>query len=246
MKKCRTVLQGMGMAYTDVTGNYEIINAGIVGNLPVEKLKYPLRRFTDYAQTLSLSKPKSEFQTSESAEPFMSIFGRIGFGYLVLDERMTVTKWNEPARLALEVAADSGDAAKAISTAFRQLVAPVACKFKTGAVSWVVIPYKGGKPLVVRDDAVIGDSGISIVMLLSRKAGSHPNPARLQQMFGLTSAEVQLAMRLAVGQTPLEIARQSKVSRTTIRSHLAALFSKTETNRQSELVALLNHISVLP
>jgi DNA-binding CsgD family transcriptional regulator len=234
------------MAYSENTGNYETINSNIVGQMPVGKFDHPLRRITDRLQSPFSSQHKSGVQTSENIEPIMSVFGRIGFGYLVLDEKMKVTKWNEPARLALEVGADAGDATKAISAAFRQLVSQVSCKFTTGTVSWVVIPYHGGKPLIVRDDAVVGSFGVSIVMLLSRKTGSCPNPARLQQMFGLTSAEVQLAMRLATGQTPLEIARQNKVSRTTIRSHLAALFSKTETNRQSELVALLNHISVLP
>ncbi len=234
------------MAYSETTGNYENISAGVVGNLPVGRFDHPLRRITDRTQAPFLRQRVAEIHPSENVEPIMSVFGRIGFGYLVLDERMNATKWNEPARLALEVEANIGDATKAISSAFRQLVAPVACKFTTGTVSWVVIPYKGGKPLIIRDDTVVGSDGVSIVMLLNRKAGSHPNPVRLQQMFGLTSAEVQLAMRLASGQTPLEIARQNKVSRTTIRSHLAALFSKTETNRQSELVALLNHISVLP
>jgi Bacterial regulatory proteins, luxR family len=211
------------MAYSENTGNYETINSNIVGHMPVGKFDHPLRRITDRQQTAFLSQRNAGVQTSENVEPIMSVFGRIGFGYLILDERMQVTKWNEPARLALEVEGDSGDASKAISTAFRQLVSQVSCKFTTGTVSWVVIPYHGGKPLIVRDDAVVGSFGVSIVMLLSRKA-----------------------MRLASGQTPLEIARQNKVSRTTIRSHLAALFSKTETNRQSELVALLNHISVLP
>jgi DNA-binding CsgD family transcriptional regulator len=234
------------MAYSENTGNYESVNSSIIGNIPVEKFDHPLRRITDRLRPPISSQRVAGFQTPDNEEPIMSVFGRIGFGYLVLDEKMKVTKWNEPARLALEVGADAADATKAISAAFRQLVSQVACKFTTGTVSWVVIPYNGGKPLIVRDDAVVGNFGVSIVMLLSRKAGSRPNPARLQQMFGLTSAEVQLAMRLASGQTPLEIARQNKVSRTTIRSHLAALFSKTETNRQSELVALLNHISVLP
>jgi DNA-binding CsgD family transcriptional regulator len=240
------------MAYFETTGNYETTtNAGIVGNLQTGRFNHPLRRTTDRLQAPFSSRRDLELHTPEIAEPFMPVLGRIGFGYLVLDEQMKVTKWNEPARLALEVELEvddpsRGDPTKAISSAFRQLVSQVACKFVTGTVSWVVIPHNGGKPLIVRDDAVSGNSGVSIVMLLSRKTGAHPNPVRLQQMFGLTSAEVQLAMRLAAGQTPLEIARQNKVSRTTIRSHLAALFSKTETNRQSELVALLNHISVLP
>jgi DNA-binding CsgD family transcriptional regulator len=37
---------------------------------------------------------------------------------------------------------------------------------------------------------------------------------------------------------PREIAEELKLSITTVRSHLKALFAKTDTRRQSELVAL--------
>jgi len=84
------------------------------------------------------------------------------------------------------------------------------------------------------------------VALLERENRSSANPQTLQKMFGLTSAETQLAMRLAQGDAPLEIARSWRLSRTTIRSQLASLFAKTETKRQGELVALLGRISVLP
>jgi DNA-binding CsgD family transcriptional regulator len=231
--------------------NLEIINAGVVKaaiaqNLPVSKSAYVSRPKADHTQVSNSSERFITQTAFENVDPIMTMLGRIGFGYLVLDEQMKVAKWNDAARIALDVEACEKDQTKAISTAFRQLVSTVASKFATGTVSWVVIPHKGGRPLILRDNVVIGNFGVSVVMLLSRDTASHPNPDRLQQMFGLTSAEVQLAISLASGHTPLEIARRNKVSRTTIRSHLAALFSKTETNRQSELVALLSHISVLP
>ena len=50
----------------------------------------------------------------------------------------------------------------------------------------------------------------------------------------------------ACGYTLLEIAQSRNLSRTTIRSHLASLFAKTDTRRQSELIALLRSIAVLP
>jgi DNA-binding CsgD family transcriptional regulator len=227
------------------TGEFGGINT--VGGRDAAKTIYrSLDQRGTTGSTLPVRKSDAENLASGNVASIMSIFGRIGFGYLVLDERMKVTEWNEPARIALEVDAGAGDKTKAISDAFRQLTSPVACKFSPGTVSWVVIPYKGGTPVVVHDDAVIGSQRTSVVMLVSRETSPSPNPARLQQMYGLTSAEAQLATSLACGSTPLEIARRRKLSRTTIRSQLAALFSKTETKRQSELVALLGHVSVLP
>ena len=88
--------------------------------------------------------------------------------------------------------------------------------------------------------------GTSIVALLDREARPEPNPQTLKQIFGLTGAEADLAIRLAHGDAPLEVARDRHLSRTTIRSQLASLFQKTETNRQAELVALLGRIAMLP
>ncbi len=210
---------------------------------PIKSFDHPRRRASDSAHESINDGPVTASVMSGNVESIMAMFGRIGFGYLVLDDRMRVTKWNDAAKLALEVRSED---AKAITEAFRELTSRVFCKFTTGTVCWVAIPFKGGTPIVVHDDAIVGTSGVCIVMLMSRATSPHPNPARLQQMFGLTSAEAQLATSLAAGQTPLEIARNSKLSRTTIRSHLAALFSKTDTNRQSELVALLNQVSALP
>ncbi len=194
--------------------------------------------FTHHADNTDLS--------ADDVKSVLGMFGRIGFGSLVLDECKRVIKWNDAARVALDLAANQNDEAKAVSTAFKQLISPVSCNFTPGSVSWVAIPYKGARPVVIRDETEIDSDRLCIVLLLSRETCPHPNPERLQQMFGLTCAEVQLATRLVSGQSPLEIAEQYNVSRTTIRSHLAALFSKTDTNRQAELVSLLRQVSVLP
>jgi DNA-binding CsgD family transcriptional regulator len=214
--------------------------------LPLPTLDNPRRRSSDAGQEPFTYQSDNTNLSTDNVESFLGMFCRVGFGYLVLDEYKKIVKWNKAAVIALDVDADLKDEAKAISTAFRQLMSPVACKFVPGSVSWVAIPHKYAMPIVVRDETMINNGNMSIVLLLSRDTSPHPNPQRLQQMFGLTSAEVQLATSLVHGQSPLEIARQCNVSRTTIRSHLAALFSKTDTNRQSELVALLRQVSVLP
>lgn len=61
----------------------------------------------------------------------------------------------------------------------------------------------------------------------------------LEQLFGLSPAEAKLARLLADGLSMEETALQLGVSRNTVRSQLQAVFAKTGTNRQGDLVRLL-------
>ncbi len=67
--------------------------------------------------------------------------------------------------------------------------------------------------------------------------------ASLQILFGLTAAETRLATHLVRGGSLPDFCRTYGVSRETAKSQLEALFDKTGTHHQSELVALL-HSSV--
>lgn len=62
---------------------------------------------------------------------------------------------------------------------------------------------------------------------------------RISRMYGLTSAEAQLAAGLATGQSLNEYADRAALSLHTVRSTLKQVFAKTETRRQAELVRLL-------
>jgi DNA-binding CsgD family transcriptional regulator len=64
-------------------------------------------------------------------------------------------------------------------------------------------------------------------------------PATLEEMFGLSPAEADLALALMVGSTPKEIAAKRGVAVSTIRTQLRSVFSKTHTQRQADLIALL-------
>jgi DNA-binding CsgD family transcriptional regulator len=74
-----------------------------------------------------------------------------------------------------------------------------------------------------------------------------PAPAGrlLQEYFNLTPAEARLARFIARGE-PLELAaRTLGVKLPTVRSQLAAVFAKTNTCRQAQLVALLSRLAHL-
>jgi len=62
---------------------------------------------------------------------------------------------------------------------------------------------------------------------------------RLQTTFRLTPSEAALAAALAVGASIADFAQQRNVAVSTARSQLKALYEKTDTNRQGELVARL-------
>lgn len=61
----------------------------------------------------------------------------------------------------------------------------------------------------------------------------------LREMYGLTAAESKITAILAQGTSVIEACELLKIKPNTIRTHLKRIFSKTETNRQSELMKLI-------
>ena len=61
----------------------------------------------------------------------------------------------------------------------------------------------------------------------------------LQSLYDLTLAETRLAVELANGRDLLEISEHFGISKHTARTQLKAIFQKTDTRRQAELVKLL-------
>lgn len=82
----------------------------------------------------------------------------------------------------------------------------------------------------------------AVAMLVISDSSSRfsQSDAALAGFFGLTPAEARLASYLAGGATLTKAAGDLGVARTTVSTHLRSIFSKTQTNRQAELVRLLN------
>ena len=59
------------------------------------------------------------------------------------------------------------------------------------------------------------------------------------QAYSLTPTEAKVASLITKGLTVAEVANEMGVSRETAKTHLQAIYFKTDTHRQSELVALL-------
>lgn len=80
-----------------------------------------------------------------------------------------------------------------------------------------------------------------LALLVVRPLNRRPAVAEdtLRRVFGLTGAEALLAARLASGEALDDAAATLGIARETARVHLKAIFAKTDTHRQAELVALL-------
>lgn len=61
----------------------------------------------------------------------------------------------------------------------------------------------------------------------------------LSDIYGLTAAEAKLVRKLAAGQSPKQIAKSLSLSVNTVRSQLSAVFGKTGTHRQPQLIRLI-------
>jgi|SRR5579884_1286479 len=109
----------------------------------------------------------------------------------------------------------------------------------------IVVRRRGKRPLLVRVLPVaaaargpfLGARALLTVMDLQTRPAA--DCALLAQAFGLSPAEARLAALVATGASPAEAAAELGIVRETARNQLKAVFVKTDTHRQSELVALL-------
>jgi DNA-binding CsgD family transcriptional regulator len=85
---------------------------------------------------------------------------------------------------------------------------------------------------------VFGQSGAVVVLtdLADRRLAT---TARLSIVFGLTPMEARLATKLSMGLDIDMACAELRITKETARTHLKALFAKTQTRRQAELVLVL-------
>ena len=92
-------------------------------------------------------------------------------------------------------------------------------------------------PLPDPSDTTTADRLRALVLVVDPGPGD--DAAALRRRYGLTDAEAEVALRIAHGSTPSQIAEHLTVSTTTVRKHLQHVFDKTDTHSQAELVRLL-------
>jgi DNA-binding CsgD family transcriptional regulator len=110
----------------------------------------------------------------------------------------------------------------------------------------IIARRETGRPIVIDVLPIHGAArtpflGARALMLLTDLNNSRRRAqgAVMKQAFGLTVAEARVAEFLAMGGSIEHAAQELRISRETARNQLKAVFAKTGTHRQGELVALL-------
>ena len=85
--------------------------------------------------------------------------------------------------------------------------------------------------------------GVAVVTIAEVATPHLPSAAVLSEAFGLTPAEIRLAMEIARGHGLGAAATSLAIGLETARSQLRSIFAKTQTNRQAELVGLLSRFT---
>lgn len=91
-----------------------------------------------------------------------------------------------------------------------------------------------------------GDTPHALAIIQDGSGPALPHPRQLRQLYGLTAAEVRLAIGLLHNDTLAEYAARHHLGLPTVRTHLRNLFTKTGTRRQSELLRRLSLPLAMP
>ena len=191
------------------------------------------------------------------ADAAMAAFDASGTAILLLDRHGRIVRVNEAAEHALGNGVDivrgrltsfDHEATSNLDLALHRLLwdpSPVAL------LPPVLLPRPNQRPMLayllrlasVTVDALAACQAVVVLVDPDRRA--EPSEADLRMLFGLTAAEARLAAALGSGRSLEESADGLCISKQTARSQLKHVFSKTDTKRQGELVALLARLSSL-
>ena len=186
-------------------------------------------------------------------KPLLEALERMSCGAVVLDASGSALQVNPTAlRLFQQETGSSSRPAgdlEWVHGAITRLLNRAETRLRMSEEAWITIPREDRRDLVLH--AVPLGNGAdpgphTVLILVDLDSTPLPRASVLQRMFALTPAEAKLAIEIASGQTPAEVAAENLVSMATVRSQLASVLAKTQTGRQAELVALLARVAILP
>jgi DNA-binding CsgD family transcriptional regulator len=186
--------------------------------------------------------------------PLLRVFDRMGCGGIILSTADDVLATNTSARLILQQMFDLDDAAvAALNGSGREIIKQLLRRGRTRicleSENWILIERVGQRPLIMNfvPVPVLSEGGPhSVLLLIDLDATPLPTTSCLEQIFGLTPAEARLALLLVGGDSVNEVAERLHLSVATVRTQLKAVFEKTHTHRQAELVVLVSRLAALP
>ena len=186
--------------------------------------------------------------------PLLEALDRVGCGGLALSTEGDIKSINRNARriLQFELSLCEAQAASLLEggrAPLKQLLSRAQGDFRLDNENWALIKRADTRPLVLQamqiSDAEV--TGVhTVLILLDLNEAPQPSQTKLEGIFGLTPAEARLAVLLTGGATPAEAAGVQGITLATVRTQLSAIYAKTYTHRQAELVTLMARLSVLP
>src|SRR5687767_4931217 len=187
------------------------------------------------------------------------VFDALCCGAILLDSRKAPIHLNDRARKCLNESLSTArghlSATDRGSDPLFQTILDQSLKYGGSQTHWrreaIALRRPDSRPLIARVVPVEGEAqaqldGTALVLLLiDPEDCPQPSFGILKQVFDLTKTEARIASQLLCGRTMQEVAEQNRVSVGTIRSQTKAIFAKTETNRQAELVGLLTRLALI-
>jgi len=133
--------------------------------------------------------------------------------------------------------------------ALRSLLIQAGQALQIETESWVTVARSTGAPLVLHTIPLTGAGSArssTVIILVDLRHSPRPTLSVLQKLFDLTPAEARLSIEIVGGRTLSEVSAKMGLSNATLRTQLSAVFTKTQTRRQAELVALLTRVAIFP
>jgi DNA-binding CsgD family transcriptional regulator len=206
---------------------------------------------------------RPETGTEQAPSPLVSIlfhiFSAMHCGAVLLDATKRILRLNDQAQKHLGEALSTTQGRLCATDrgcdALFQTMLDQALKYGGRERDWrreaIGLKRKGRRPVIARVVSVAGEAhnllegaGLA-VLLVDPEDCPDLSHSLLQQVFGLTKSEARLASHLMCGQCLEEIAAATGVSLGTVRSQIKAVFAKTHTHRQAELVGLLTRLALI-
>jgi DNA-binding CsgD family transcriptional regulator/PAS domain-containing protein len=188
--------------------------------------------------------------TQAESQLFSSAMADLAVATLILDRTGRIMRRNAVAARMMEdgglLAEQGGKLEPRTHAAARTISQILAAPPAAGEESQFEIATADGQTLHGRARAVpssaYGDGAWVALFLADPTQSTGPSSDMLRDRFQLTKSEAALALHLAKGATLADAASELYIAYNTARSHLRAIFAKTGTHRQVQLVTLLRTV----
>jgi DNA-binding CsgD family transcriptional regulator/PAS domain-containing protein len=191
-------------------------------------------------------------------DTFQSAFDLLQAGVLFADHDCKIIHANRAARAML----DKGSPIQSVHGELKtQLPQTTAALKKAVAVAMepaigrmgigVPVPQPEGDPAYIHVLPLMsGDTrsrlaprASAALFVTVKDGGAGPPAEAIAAVFDLSPAEIRILQRLLAGRAPAEIADDLGLAVPTVRSHLASIYAKTGTSRQSDLIRLATQLA---